>query len=210
MIKVLIADDHAIVRAGMRTLLNAEPTMQLIGEAAGGYEAIDLVESTLPDVLILDLSMPDLDGVSVTRKIKPAFPGLRILVLTIHEDEEYFFKMLEAGAGGYVPKRAAPEELLTAIRAAANGEVYLYPSLAKLLVRDYLTVDRTGEAKSSLDGLTDRESEVLTYLAEGASNEQIAARRRHRTGPHGRQGQCYPCFVLRVGVQQSVYLVATG
>jgi two-component system response regulator NreC len=101
-------------------------------------------------------------------------PKVAVVALTIHEDEEYFFKMLEAGAGGYVPKRAAPEELLTAIRAAAAGEVYLYPSLAKLLVKDYLAQEHPNEENNVLDGLTEREQEVLRYLAEGTSNAGIA------------------------------------
>jgi two-component system response regulator NreC len=107
--------------------------------------------------------------------IKQIDPAVAVVALTIHEDEEYFFKMLEAGAGGYVPKRAAPEELLTAIRAAAAGEVYLYPSLAKLLVKDYLEQERPSEEKNVLDGLTEREQEVLRYLAEGTNNNEIAA-----------------------------------
>jgi two-component system response regulator NreC len=144
-----------------------------VGEAA--RQALAATASLRPDVILMDIGLPDKSGIEATREIKKQFPQVFVVALTIHEDEEYFFKMLDAGASGYVPKRAAPEELLTAIRAAANGEVYLYPSLAKLLVRDYLTGDRAGEARSSLDGLTDRESEVLTYLAEGASNDEIAS-----------------------------------
>jgi two-component system, NarL family, response regulator NreC len=122
----------------------------------------------------MDIGLPDLSGIDATREIKKRVSDISIVALTIHEDEEYFFKMLEAGASGYVPKRAAPEELLTAIRAAAMGQVYLYPSLAKLLVRDFLDGGRAmGEQPPS--DLTDREEEVLTYLAEGASNEEIAA-----------------------------------
>ncbi|MDO8754241.1 MAG: response regulator transcription factor, partial [Anaerolineales bacterium] len=108
-------------------------------------------------------------------EIKSKFPKVNIVALTIHEDEEYFFQMLDAGASGYVPKRAAPEELITAIKAAANGEVYLYPSLAKLLVRDFFSTEHMADQKINLDGLTEREREVLTRLAEGESNDQIAA-----------------------------------
>jgi two-component system response regulator NreC len=122
----------------------------------------------------MDIGLPDLSGIDATREIKRTNPEVAVVALTIHEDEEYFFKMLEVGAGGYVPKRAAPEELLTAIRAAAAGEVYLYPSMAKLLVKDYLSQDRSNEAASTLDGLTDREQEVLRFLAEGVDNEGIA------------------------------------
>jgi len=124
-------------------------------------------------VILMDIGLPDLSGIDATREIKKRAADVAIVALTIHEDEEYFFKMLEAGASGYVPKRAAPEELLTAIRAAATGQVYLYPSLAKLLVRDFLDGGRASGEETSSE-LTDREREVLTYLAEGASNEEIA------------------------------------
>jgi two-component system response regulator NreC len=122
----------------------------------------------------MDIGLPDLSGIDATREIKKRLPEVAIVALTIHEDEEYFFKMLEAGATGYVPKRAAPEELLTAIQAAAAGQVYLYPSLAKLLVRDFLSGGRptTGNEQESSE-LTDREQEILTYLAEGATNDEI-------------------------------------
>jgi two-component system response regulator NreC len=121
----------------------------------------------------MDIGLPDMSGIDATREIKRLHSKVAVVALTIHEDEEYFFRMLEAGAGGYVPKRAAPEELLTAIRTAAKGEVYLYPSLAKLLVRDYLSQERTSE-NIALDGLTDREQEVLKLLAEGKANDDIA------------------------------------
>ena len=117
--------------------------------------------------------LPDISGIEATIKIKDLYPKTVIVALTIHEDEEYFFKMLEAGVGGYVPKRAAPEELLTAIRAAAKGEVYIYPSLAKYLVKDYVSQDKETRAARALDGLTPREREILTHLAEGESNSEI-------------------------------------
>jgi two-component system response regulator NreC len=121
----------------------------------------------------MDIGLPDLSGIDATRELKRISPQTAVVALTIHEDEEYFFKMLEAGASAYVPKRAAPEELITAIHAAASGEVYLYPSMAKLLVRDYLGQREPGKAADQ--DLTDREEEVLTLLAEGASNAEIAA-----------------------------------
>jgi two-component system response regulator NreC len=121
----------------------------------------------------MDIGLPDLSGIDATREIKRLCPEVAVVALTIHEDEEYFFKMLEAGANGYVPKRAAPEELLTAIRAAAANEVYIYPSLAKLLVRDYLSAEGPSAGRDSLDDLTAREQEVLAHLADGASNSEI-------------------------------------
>jgi two-component system response regulator NreC len=123
----------------------------------------------------MDIGLPDLSGIDAAKEIKLRLPEVAVVALTIHEDEEYFFKMLEAGASGYVPKRAAPEELLTAIRTAARNEVYLYPSLAKLLVKDFLAHDLPSRLEPVLDGLTAREQEVLAYLAEGAGNDEIAA-----------------------------------
>jgi two-component system response regulator NreC len=172
--RLLLVDDHAVVRSGLKMLLGSERDVEIVGEAGTAAEAIEAVGAVRPDVILMDIGLPDLSGIDATREIKKRFPKVSIVALTIHEDQEYFFKMLEAGASGYVPKRAAPEELLTAIRAAATGEVYLYPSLAKLLVKDYLTQDHSGDERSNLDGLTDREREVLTYLAEGSSNDEIA------------------------------------
>ncbi len=173
--RLLLVDDHAVVRSGLRMLLNAEPDVEIVGEASTAAEAMETASTVKPDVILMDIGLPDLSGIDATREIKKKYPEIAIVALTIHEDEEYFFKMLEAGASGYVPKRAAPEELLIAIRAAAAGQVYLYPSLAKLLVKDYLSQDHPAEEKANLDGLTDREHEVLTYLAEGANNDKIAA-----------------------------------
>lgn len=173
-IRVLLVDDHAVVRSGLRLLLSSQNDVEIVGEAGTAGEAIELSTQLHPDVILMDIGLPDKSGIQATREIKGKFPQTAIVALTIHEDEEYFFKMLEAGASGYVPKRAAPEELVIAIRAAAAGEVYLYPSLAKLLVRDYLSSEH-GAGGKSLSELTPREQEVLTYLAEGASNEEIAA-----------------------------------
>jgi two-component system response regulator NreC len=172
--RLLLVDDHAVVRSGLKMLLSAEGDVEIVGEAGTAAEAIEVAGAVAPDVILMDIGLPDLSGIDATREIKKRFPRISVVALTIHEDEEYFFKMLDAGASGYVPKRAAPEELLTAIRAAASGEVYLYPSLAKLLVTDYLTQEHVISNKPKLDGLTNREREVLQYLAEGTSNEEIA------------------------------------
>jgi two-component system, NarL family, response regulator NreC len=172
--RLLLVDDHAVVRSGLRMLLSSEGDVEIVGEASTAAQAMEAAGMVKPDVILMDIGLPDLSGIDATREIKKRFPEISIVALTIHEDEEYFFKMLEAGASGYVPKRAAPEELLIAIRAAAAGEVYLYPSLAKLLVKDYLSQEHPADEKANLDGLTGREHEVLTYLAEGANNERIA------------------------------------
>lgn len=174
--RLLLVDDHAVVRSGLRMLLENEPDMQIIGEAGSASEALQAVERLQPDVILLDIGLPDISGIEVARQVKQRSPATAIVALTIHEDEEYFFKMLEAGAVGYVPKRAAPEELIQAIQAAASGEVYLYPSLAKLLVKDFLTSEGGARSARALDGLTDREQEVLALLAEGEGNPEIADR----------------------------------
>ena len=173
-IRLLLVDDHAVVRSGLRMLLATEGDVEIIGEAGTAAEALAAAADLEPDVILMDIGLPDKSGIDATQEIKARFPDVAIVALTIHEDEEYFFKMLEVGASGYVPKRAAPEELLTAIRAAANGEVYLYPSMAKLLVKDYLASEPADKKQTDGTELTEREQEVLTHLAEGESNDEIA------------------------------------
>ncbi|MEJ2012290.1 MAG: response regulator transcription factor [Anaerolineales bacterium] len=172
-IHLLLVDDHAVVRSGLRMLLENEEDVEIVGEAGTSKEALDLMADVKPDVVVIDIGLPDESGIHTARRIKELSPETAVVALTIHEDEEYFFKMLEAGASGYVPKRAAPEELLDAIRLAASGEVYLYPSLAKLLVKDYLNQDDDARSARALNGLTEREQEVLAHLADGASNNEI-------------------------------------
>jgi two-component system response regulator NreC len=172
-ISLILVDDHEVVRSGLRMLLASDSEMEILAEAGSAAEALDAVKEHKPEVVLMDIGLPDMSGIEATRAIKELEPDTAVVALTIHEDEEYFFRMLEAGASGYVPKRAAPEELITAIRVAAEGEVYLYPSLAKLLVKDYLVPGTPGRSKEDLDGLTDREQEVLAHLADGASNLEI-------------------------------------
>ncbi len=171
MIKVLIADDHAIVRAGLRTLIKSEPDMELVGEATGGYEAIDLVEKHQPQVLLIDLSMPDLDGIAATRKVHTRFPDMRILFLTIHEDEALLRAALKAGASGYILKGAAETELVAAIRTVLRGDLYVDPSMLRRLLPEgsIRPAARTREAAP----LTPREAEVLRLIVQGYTNRQI-------------------------------------
>ncbi len=173
MIRLLLVDDHEVVRSGLKMLLEGEGDVEIVGEAGTASETINQVSRLQPDVVLMDIGLPDLSGIDATAEIKRLWPDVSVVALTIHEGEEYFFKMLEAGASGYVPKRAAPEELMTAIRVAASGEVYLYPTLAKLLVKDFLSTDTSIRNELTLNDLTPRESEVLTQLAEGGSNAEI-------------------------------------
>ena len=171
--RLLLVDDHEVVRSGLRMLLESQHDIQIVGEAGTAAEALEAVEELEPEVILIDIGLPDMSGIEVTERIRTIRPEIALVALTIHEDKEYFFKMLEAGATGYVPKRAAPEELLTAIRAAAAGQVYLYPSLATLLVKDYLVQDEEERESRMLGGLTERELEVLTQVADGATNAEI-------------------------------------
>jgi two-component system response regulator NreC len=172
--KLLLVDDHAVVRSGLRMLLDGEEDVEIVGEAGTASEAINAVATLKPDVVLLDIGLPDMSGIEAAREVKRLWPSIAVVALTIHEDQEYFFNMLQAGASGYVPKRAAPEELLTAIRVAASGGVYLYPSLAKLLVKDFISNEQPNGDEESLNDLTPREQEVLTLLADGDSNNEIA------------------------------------
>lgn len=172
-INLLLVDDHDVVRTGLKMLLESQPDLVIVGEANSGMQAIIMAEDLSPDVVVMDLTLPDISGIEATRRLKAQFPKVAVIALTIHEDEQYFFEMLQAGASGYVPKRAAPEDLITAIRAAFNGEIYIYPSLAKTLVADFLGRSSQEPDGSSIDGLTSREAEVLALLAEGLSNEEI-------------------------------------
>lgn len=173
-IRLLLVDDHAVVRLGMRMLFDSEPDIEIVAEAENARDALEAVQEFEPDIVLMDIGLPDISGIEATRLIKAKHPNVAVVALTIHEDKEYFFQMLDAGATGYVPKRAAPEELITAIRAAAANEVYLYPSLAKYLVKDYLSQQESPRSAETAGDLTAREQEVLIHLADGATNAEIA------------------------------------
>lgn len=176
-IRVLIADDHTLVRQGIRLLLETAPDVKVVGEASDGAEAIRLAVELRPDLVLMDIAMPILDGLEATREIKRLEPHIHILALTMHEGEDYFFKILAAGAAGYVLKRAAANDLLAAVHTVAKGEVFLYPSLAKKLVADYLgRVEGHESEVRAPAGLTPREQEVLGHIASGLSNREIAER----------------------------------
>ncbi|MBK7895221.1 MAG: response regulator transcription factor [Anaerolineaceae bacterium] len=155
-------------------LLQAQPDMEIVGEAESGMEALAQVRSLQPDVILMDIQMPGMNGIEATRQIKEVGLETAVLALTMHEDDQYFFEMLQAGASGYLPKRAAPDELVRAIRTVSRGEVFLYPSLATRLVQSYLGGEAGSETEALVSDLTPREQEVLVLIAEGLTNPEIA------------------------------------
>jgi two-component system response regulator NreC len=176
-IRVLIADDHAIVREGVRMILSAHPEIQVVGEASTGDQAVAMAEALRPDVTVMDISMPGMNGIEATQQIRQKASEVNVLALTMHEDDHYVFQLLRAGASGYVLKRAAATDLVDAVRASSRGEAFLYPSVARTVVQDYLRRLERGEAeRRPYDGLTQREREVLALIAEGNTNQQIAGR----------------------------------
>jgi two-component system response regulator NreC len=175
-IRVLIVDDHTILRAGLRMLLNAHRDIEVIGEASDGSQAISAAQRLQPDVILMDIAMPETNGIDATREIKRLMPETRVLVLTMHENEEYLFQVLRAGASGYILKEAADTELVTAIRVVYGGRFYLSPSAQSMMVGDYLQRVRTGEERDSYGALTEREREILKLVAEGYTNSQIGER----------------------------------
>lgn len=170
-IRLLIADDHVLVREGIRLLLESQSDMRVLGEASNGREALTKAQRLRPDVVILDITMPEMSGLDVIGRLKELLPATRIVVLTMHDSDEYFFRVLNAGAAGYVVKGAATSELIAAVRAVHGGGAYLHPSLAQRLVDDYLQRSHSAE---SMDGLSKREQEVLELVVQGKSNREIA------------------------------------
>lgn len=174
-IRVLLVDDHAVMRAGLRALLSAEPDLEVVGEAATGEDGVDLAIQLRPDVVLMDLSMPGIGGMAATRRISAAGLPTRVLVLTLHGEQEYLLPLLEAGGAGYLTKSSADHELVEAIRVVARGDVYLDPTAARLLVTNF-RAPREPERHSPLDRLSAREREVLTLAAEGYSSTEIGER----------------------------------
>jgi len=175
-IRLLVVDDHPVVRAGLRTLLGAQPDMEVIGEAEDGEAAIARAVELQPDIIVMDITMGDTSGIRATREIRRQLPQSKVLVLTMHDSEEYLRQMLEAGATGYVLKQAVDSELAVAIRAVQRGEVYLYSSFTKVLLGDLAAGDERpmGQARDTYDLLSQREREVLRLVALGYTNQQIA------------------------------------
>ena len=171
-IRVLLADDHAVLRAGIRALLDMQADIEVVGEAGDGYQAVARVRELQPDIVLMDVGMPGLDGMAATRQIKSDYPNTRVLILTQHENKEYVRPALKIGASGYVLKRAEGDELLTAIRAVYAGGTFLDPAIAGVLAEDARR--EPGVPSDPFDSLTDREREVLILLAQGKTYQQIA------------------------------------
>jgi two-component system response regulator NreC len=175
-IRILLADDHTILRAGLKMMLNAQPDMEVVGEAQDGRQALQEAQRLQPDIILMDITMPDMNGIEATKQIKKELPDVKVLILTMHEHEEYVFQALRAGASGYMLKEAADTELISALRIIQSGQFYLSPAAQSVMVGDYLQRVRTGEEKDSYSSLTEREREILKLVAEGYTNNQIAER----------------------------------
>jgi two-component system response regulator NreC len=173
-IRVLVTDDHAIVRDGICALLALTGDIEAVGEATNGREALEMVKKLAPDVVLMDIAMPLMDGLEATRRIHKEFPQTKVIVLTQYEDREYVLPVIEAGASGFVSKTAASSELTSAIRSVYRGDSFLSPSIARLLVEDYREMAKAGRNRDTSEQLTDREREILKLLAEGHSTPEIA------------------------------------
>jgi two-component system response regulator NreC len=184
-IKLMLVDDHDVVRTGLRSFLETQPGLEVIAEAKNGLQALEKVKESQPDIILMDITMPDMDGIEATHQLKKTYPDCQILVLSVHDDKQYFMKMLSVGASGYLTKQAAADELVAAIRAVAAGYVYLQPALARWLLEDYQQLARTvtlasneetsekGKDAVNLDILSARERQVLELVGEGLNNQDI-------------------------------------
>ncbi len=175
-IRVALADDHAVLRAGLKALIEDEPDLTVVGEAANGAEAVALVEQLRPEVIVMDITMPVMDGLAATRQISALGLGTKVLILTMHAEEQYLFQVLEAGGSGYVLKQSADSELMDAIRTVQRGEAFLYPSGVQRLLQAYRQGVPPAGAGAAPARLTEREEQVLTLTVAGYSNVEIGAR----------------------------------
>lgn len=174
-IRILVVDDHTLFRQGIVGLLESQGDIEVVGQAANGNEALAAAAELSPNVVLMDISMPGTSGLTAAVEIKSRVPDANVLILTIHDREDYLYQALRAGASGYVLKGADIRDLLDAVRSAYRGEVYLYPTATKTLVADYLRRARAGEDRAGYDGLTDREREILHLIAQGKTTPEIAA-----------------------------------
>ncbi len=173
-IRILLADDHAVVRQGTRQLLEREADLEVVAEAGDGIEAVQLARAQAPDVVVMDIAMPRLNGIEATRQIKAIHPRISILALSAYDDDQYIFALLEAGAAGYLLKNVSADELIRAIRAVAAGEAVLHPAIARRVIHRFAPSPPAQPAADALDQLTERELEVLQLAARGLRNQEIA------------------------------------
>jgi two-component system response regulator NreC len=174
-IRLLLVDDHPVVRVGLHTLLETEPDMEVVGEAGTGAQAVSLIAAHCPDVVVMDISMPEMDGLEATRRVREICPCVHVLILTVHAQERYLFPVLKAGASGYVLKSTVDTELIDAIRTVARGEAFLYPSATQMVLEDYLA-HLHGAEQDTYEQLSEREREVLKLIALGHTAGEIAER----------------------------------
>ncbi|HZT37175.1 MAG TPA: response regulator transcription factor [Bryobacteraceae bacterium] len=174
-IRVLVADDHTMIRSGLRMLLEREPGFEVVAEASDGRQAIELAESLKPDVAVLDIGMPNLNGIEATRHIVQKLPRTRVVVLSMHADESYVLRALKSGARGYLLKDSAESDILNSIRAVNEGKAYFSPEISKMLAEDYMRQMQQRGVEDSYELLTAREREILQMLAEGRSNKEISS-----------------------------------
>jgi two-component system response regulator NreC len=174
-IRVLLADDHAVVRKGLRFLLERAPGMEIVGEASDGREAVRLAAELRPHVAVMDIGMPQLNGIEATAQIVKQNPNVSVIILSVHSDESYLLRALSAGAKGYLLKDSAEEDLVRAVQVAAQGKPFFSPAISEKLLEDYMRYLQQRGLKDSYDLLTDREKQVLQLLAEGKSNKEVAA-----------------------------------
>ena len=174
-LRIVLADDHAVVREGLKALVNAQPDMRVVGEADNGEAAWRAARELAPDVLVVDLSMPMLGGAEATTLIRRDCPNVKVLALTVHEERLYITELLRAGASGYVLKRAASAELVRAVRTVARGGTYIDPSVANTVVEGFLDAQDAADQTAAATTLSDREREVIVRIAQGFSNKEIAA-----------------------------------
>jgi two-component system response regulator NreC len=172
--RILLADDHAVLRSGLRLLLTSQNEYDVVGEASSGTETLSLAEQLQPDLILLDLSMPSYGGLDALPTLRKLVPSARILILTMHDDPQYLRQALKHGASGYVLKKAADTELLSAIRAVLRGEVYVHPSMTRVLLEDMLPVSRSAESEDAWGNLSEREQEVLKMVSLGHTSAEIA------------------------------------
>jgi len=172
-IKVAIVDDHALIREGIKKLLELEESFEIVALAGDGYEALEVVKATRPDVILLDINMPNMNGIDCLKQIKLQFPDIKVIMLTIHEDAEYLIETINIGAEGYVLKDADVSSLIKAIQKVVQGEVYIHPTLSGILVREYKRKDRN-MADAIENNLTKREYEVIRLISKGFNNKEIA------------------------------------